>query len=106
MRMHRWHMKGGILNPASMKQALVEGAVRIPGINLYEQGAGKMNLLNSMVQSLSPPLNAADDNFLHTAPCASLIDGTGIWRGLIDSTGERLRYLDMHALLLAQQSLG
>ncbi|EIE27171.1 subtilisin-like protein [Coccomyxa subellipsoidea C-169] len=44
----RWHMKGGILNPASMKQALVEGAVRIPGINLYEQGAGKMNLLNSM----------------------------------------------------------
>ncbi|CAL8462817.1 g2351 [Coccomyxa elongata] len=44
----RWHMKGGILNPASMKQALVEGAMRIPGINLYEQGAGKMNLLNSM----------------------------------------------------------
>ena len=45
----RWHMHGGVLNPASMKQALVEGAVRIPGINLYEQGAGKMNLLNSMV---------------------------------------------------------
>ncbi len=49
-------MKGGILNPASMKQALVEGAMRIPGINLYEQGAGKMNLLNSMVRraSLNP----------------------------------------------------
>ena len=43
----------GILNPASMKQALVEGAERIPGINLYEQGAGKMNLLNSTV-SLAP----------------------------------------------------
>ena len=42
-------MKGGVLNPASMKQALVEGAQRIPGINLYEQGAGKMNLLSSMV---------------------------------------------------------
>ena len=51
---HRWHMKGGILNPASMKQALVEGAVRIPGINLYEQGAGKMNLLNSMVRATPP----------------------------------------------------
>lgn len=50
----RWHMKGGILNPASMKQALVEGAVRIPGINLYEQGAGKMNLLNSMVRATLP----------------------------------------------------
>ena len=48
----RWHRKGGILNPASMKQALVEGAERIPGINLYEQGAGKMNLLNSTVGTL------------------------------------------------------
>ena len=48
----RWHRKGGILNPASMKQALVEGAERIPGINLYEQGAGKMNLLNSTVGML------------------------------------------------------
>lgn len=26
-----------ILNPASMKQALVEGAIRLPGLNLYEQ---------------------------------------------------------------------
>jgi hypothetical protein len=44
-------MKGGILNPASMKQALVEGAERIPGINMYEQGQGKLSLLNSMVGS-------------------------------------------------------
>lgn len=50
----RWHRKGGILNPASMKQALVEGAERIPGINLYEQGAGKMNLLNSTVSPARP----------------------------------------------------
>jgi len=48
-------MRGGILNPASMKQALVEGATRIPGINLYEQGAGKMNLLNSMVKPCFGP---------------------------------------------------
>ena len=31
-----------------MKQALVEGAVPIPGIPMYEQGQGKLNLLNSM----------------------------------------------------------
>lgn len=31
--LHRWK----ILNPASMKQALVEGAVRLPELNLYEQ---------------------------------------------------------------------
>lgn len=33
-----------ILNPASMKQALVEGASRLSGHNIYEQGAGKLNL--------------------------------------------------------------
>ena len=32
------------LNPASMKQALVEGAVRLPEIPMYEQGAGLLNL--------------------------------------------------------------
>lgn len=52
-------MKGGVLNPASMKQALVEGAQRIPSINLYEQGAGKMNLLSSMVRALAPITSAA-----------------------------------------------
>jgi subtilisin family serine protease len=28
-----------LLNPASMKQALVEGAQRLPGLNIFEQGA-------------------------------------------------------------------
>ncbi|KAL3327841.1 hypothetical protein AABB24_035488 [Solanum stoloniferum] len=36
-----------ILNPASVKQALVEGAAKLPGPNLYEQGAGRVNLLES-----------------------------------------------------------
>ena len=40
----RWE----VLNPASMKQALVEGSVPIPGIPMYEQGQGKLNLINSM----------------------------------------------------------
>ena len=42
--MCRWE----VLNPASMKQALVEGSVPIPGIPMYEQGQGKLNLINSM----------------------------------------------------------
>lgn len=41
----RWQL----LNPASMKQALVEGAVRLPDLNLYEQGAGRINLVASKV---------------------------------------------------------
>ncbi|XP_062090783.1 subtilisin-like protease SBT6.1 [Humulus lupulus] len=36
-----------ILNPASMKQALVEGAAKLAGPNMYEQGAGRVDLLAS-----------------------------------------------------------
>ncbi|PON49870.1 SITE-1 protease [Trema orientale] len=36
-----------ILNPASMKQALVEGAAKLTGPNMYEQGAGRVDLLAS-----------------------------------------------------------
>lgn len=36
----RWNL----LNPASMKQALVEGAFRLSGPNMFEQGAGRLNL--------------------------------------------------------------
>ncbi|GMN50537.1 hypothetical protein TIFTF001_019705 [Ficus carica] len=36
-----------ILNPASMKQALVEGAAKLAGPNIYEQGAGRVDLLAS-----------------------------------------------------------
>lgn len=36
--------KKHILNPASMKQALVEGAAKLSGPNMYEQGAGRVDL--------------------------------------------------------------
>ncbi|KIY91784.1 hypothetical protein MNEG_16179 [Monoraphidium neglectum] len=32
------------LNPASMKQALIEGADRLPNLNIMEQGNGRINL--------------------------------------------------------------
>ncbi len=43
----RWKL----LNPASMKQALVEGATRINAPNMFEQGQGKLNLLASRVSA-------------------------------------------------------
>lgn len=48
----RWKL----LNPASMKQALVEGATVIPGINMFEQGQGKLNLHTSqqILQAYQP----------------------------------------------------
>ena len=42
-----------MLTPAAMKQALVEGAQRIPGISMFEQGQGKMDLQASMVRASS-----------------------------------------------------
>eukprot|EP00887_Chlorella_sp_A99_P005260 scaffold1.g5260.t1 len=36
----RW----AVVNPASMKQALVEGAQRLPGLNMYEQGQGALDV--------------------------------------------------------------
>lgn len=43
----RWQL----LNPASMKQALVEGAERLPELNLYEQGNGRISLAASQAVS-------------------------------------------------------
>ncbi|GAB2219758.1 hypothetical protein Drorol1_Dr00007395 [Drosera rotundifolia] len=36
-----------VLNPASMKQALIEGAAKLSGPHMYEQGAGRVDLLES-----------------------------------------------------------
>lgn len=55
--------KRHLINPASMKQALMHGAVRIDQTNMFEQGAGRVDLiqswrvLNSYIPqaSLSPP---------------------------------------------------
>lgn len=55
MALRRWHFSNGILNPASMKQALVEGAEAIPGISMYEQGQGKLDLVKSQVSVAQCP---------------------------------------------------
>lgn len=37
-----------MVNPSSMKQALIEGASRLANNNMFEQGHGKLNILKSM----------------------------------------------------------
>ncbi|XP_044750367.1 membrane-bound transcription factor site-1 protease [Coccinella septempunctata] len=39
--------KGNDINPASMKQALMASARRLPGVNMFEQGQGKLNLVKA-----------------------------------------------------------
>jgi membrane-bound transcription factor site-1 protease len=46
--------RGELLNPASMKQALVEGAERLPGLNIFEQGAVRRRVAGSHAGGLSP----------------------------------------------------
>lgn len=45
-----------------MKQALVEGAVPIPGISMYEQGQGKLDLARSKVTAISDGNRSSDFN--------------------------------------------
>ncbi|KAL7978713.1 hypothetical protein Chor_013202 [Crotalus horridus] len=39
--------KREMVNPASMKQALIASARRLPGVNMFEQGHGKLDLLRA-----------------------------------------------------------
>ncbi|XP_050538541.1 membrane-bound transcription factor site-1 protease isoform X2 [Daktulosphaira vitifoliae] len=39
--------QGKSVNPANMKQALVTSSQRLPGINMFEQGQGKLDLLKA-----------------------------------------------------------
>lgn len=39
--------QGKEVNPASMKQALIASSQRLPGINMFEQGHGKLDLLQA-----------------------------------------------------------
>ncbi|XP_052827595.1 membrane-bound transcription factor site-1 protease [Octopus bimaculoides] len=39
--------RASVINPASMKQALMVSAKRLPGVNMFEQGHGKLDLLRT-----------------------------------------------------------
>jgi len=36
-----------VINPASMKQALMASARRLPDVNMFEQGHGKLDLIRA-----------------------------------------------------------
>lgn len=39
--------RANIINPASMKQALMASARRLPEVNMFEQGHGKLDLIRA-----------------------------------------------------------
>ena len=44
--------RGSVVNPASVKQALMASARRLPNINMFEQGQGRLDLIKAY-QTLS-----------------------------------------------------
>jgi len=64
--MHR----GGVINPASMKQALIASTRRLPGVGMFEQGAGKLDLLRTY-QTLSAyaPQISLSPSYVDTTEC-------------------------------------
>ena len=48
MKQVHWFPTTLHIHTPSPTQALVEGAVRLPNLNIYEQGSGRINLPNSM----------------------------------------------------------
>jgi membrane-bound transcription factor site-1 protease len=48
--------RGSVINPGSMKQALLASARRLPGVGMFEQGAGKLDLLRAfqMLSTYTP----------------------------------------------------
>ena len=64
--MHR----GAVINPASMKQALIASSRRLPGVGMFEQGAGKLDLLRTY-QTLTAytPQISLSPSYVDTTEC-------------------------------------
>lgn len=77
--------KRELVNPASMKQALIASARRLPGVNMFEQGHGKLDLLRAyqilnsykpQARSVCPPLSQAFLLFLGSLSTGCLPQNT------------------------------
>ncbi|KAB0406811.1 hypothetical protein E2I00_012385, partial [Balaenoptera physalus] len=59
-----------LVNPASMKQALIAAARRLPGVNMFEQGHGKLDLLRAyQVLSSYKPQASLSPSYIDLTEC-------------------------------------
>ncbi|EPY81783.1 membrane-bound transcription factor site-1 protease preproprotein [Camelus ferus] len=62
--------KRELVNPASMKQALIASARRLPGVNMFEQGHGKLDLLRAyQVLSSYKPQASLSPGYIDLTEC-------------------------------------
>ncbi|XP_022222854.2 membrane-bound transcription factor site-1 protease [Drosophila obscura] len=75
-----------LINPASLKQVIIEGAEKLPSYNMFEQGQGKLSLLKSMQSLLSyrpkisliPPLLDYTSNYMWPYSSQPLYFGSSV----------------------------
>ncbi|KAB0795842.1 hypothetical protein PPYR_09903 [Photinus pyralis] len=59
-----------VINPASMKQALMASARRLPGVNMFEQGHGKLNLIKAyQILSSYKPQASLSPSYIDLSEC-------------------------------------
>ncbi|TSS72698.1 Membrane-bound transcription factor site-1 protease [Bagarius yarrelli] len=59
-----------LVNPASMKQALIASARRLPGVNMFEQGHGKLDLLRAyQILSSYKPQASLSPSYIDLTEC-------------------------------------
>lgn len=62
--------RGDVINPASMKQALMASARRLPGVNMFEQGHGKLNLMKAyQILSSYKPQASLSPSYIDLSEC-------------------------------------
>ncbi|XP_047649035.1 membrane-bound transcription factor site-1 protease isoform X2 [Phacochoerus africanus] len=62
--------KRELVNPASMKQALIASARRLPGVNMFEQGHGKLDLLRAyQILSSYKPQASLSPGYIDLTEC-------------------------------------
>ncbi|XP_050300873.1 membrane-bound transcription factor site-1 protease isoform X2 [Anthonomus grandis grandis] len=64
------HRGEDFVNPASIKQALMASARRLPGVNMFEQGHGKLNLLKAhQILNSYKPQASLSPNYIDLSEC-------------------------------------
>lgn len=59
-----------VINPASIKQALMASSRRLPGINMFEQGHGKLNLVKAyQILSSYKPQASLSPSYIDLSEC-------------------------------------
>jgi membrane-bound transcription factor site-1 protease len=62
--------RGEVINPASIKQALMASARRLPGVNMFEQGHGKLNLMKAyQILSSYKPQASLSPSYIDLSEC-------------------------------------